>query len=226
MVGWPGGVVPGATGGSGVLNGRRKQAARRPLSAPGARGPSARRPGRGAVVSGGSPGSGRRMARRSERRSGRRSGKKRWPRRGRARPGPASALPSRWAAARSRDARQGAPGVVPALPSTPGTRARKVSTFRIPFLSTFRVPLTTRKRGGPGRRGAGSARRGREGEGGRRWARRGPGRGTIPGAGRGSRAGRGAGSGGGGRAAARGAAGGYPSSDLLRVGCNAGGNLW
>ena len=243
-----GGVVPGATGGSAVLNGGRRRtpavraggrrffpafsvAATRRRSAP-ARGPSARRPCRESAVSGCSPGSGRRTVRLSERRSERKR-----PRWGRARPGPASVVPSRRAAAvAGRRDRRGVPGLVPALPSGPEPESEECPLFA-PQRRAGARRAGARRGAGRGRRGRVAARR-REGGTGRRQRGGAPGRGTIPGAGRPGRAGAGrsAGSGGGRSAAAKGRRqraataggrqGGHTSSDLLRVGCKAGGNLW
>lgn len=126
---------------------RGKEAARtrRPLGGPAGspRLPVAPR-GRG----GGRPG-GRRLGRRGKRSGGV----------GRA---PALPRPSRPGGLRSRGRRDRCRGHKSLLgPSLrPGTRARRVSTFRIPFLSTFGVPST----GGPGR-GAAGGRGGRVGGG-------------------------------------------------------------
>ena len=173
-----------------------------------ARGPSARRPCRESAVSGCSPGSGRRRARLSEGRSERTR-----PWRGRARPGPASALPSRRAAAVAggRD-RRGVPGPVPALPSGPAPEPEGCPLFGSRFCPLFASHLTgVLERGaarGRGRRGrvaaGGGAGRGQRGGA--------PGRGTIPGRGSPGRAGAGrsAGSGGGRMAAAMGRRGRLP----------------
>lgn len=170
-----------------------------------ARGPSARRPGRESAVSGCSPGSGRRPARRSEGRSARTR-----PWRGRARPGPASALPSRRAAAVAggRD-RRGVPGPVPALPSGPEPEPEGCPLFGsrfCPLFASHRQAGRARRGGGGGAGVAGWWGGRREGGPGRRGRGGAPGRGTIPGRGSPGRAGAGrsAGSGGGRTAAAMG----------------------